>query len=554
MFAMFTTREKLALSAVLALAVACRLDKLFKTPRPLGLGVSPPRVTESADSGSGEVRSLALTVSSPSRVLTWTAHIESGSRWLALVNDSGSTPDTLRFTLNPTALPPGTHAEAIIIDPNDVGTPSVRVPVELRIDPVAPGSGDLTVNANTTGDAPDPDGYRVTVDGASGRTITSNGSTTYALGPGNYRVQLGDVAANCSVIGGASRQATVAAGQQSTVSFTVDCPGAPVTRLLFSTQPTTTTAGSAMTPSVQVTAVDGQGGTVTTFTGTVRLDILDNPGGGTLAGNVNASAVAGVATFPGLSINKAASDYTLAAHASGLTAAVSEAFAINPGAPDHLVFTVQPNNAQVNRPIAPAVQVTMLDINGNVATSFTDIVFMGIDNDGSFDPPATLSAPGTQRAAAAGVATFEDLRIDKAGAGYTLVASATRLKGGFSSAFDVTSTAPPPPPPATRLEFTQQPPDRLLVNGGFPVTVTALNDQGGVATGFTGLVQLTLQGPITVGGLVGTRQVNAVGGVARFTNLRITGVCVGCSLVASASGPAGTTSSPFTVIGLSAVP
>ena len=59
---MFTTREKLALSAVLALAVACRLDKLFKTPRLLGLGVSPPRVTESADSGSGEVRSLAQTI------------------------------------------------------------------------------------------------------------------------------------------------------------------------------------------------------------------------------------------------------------------------------------------------------------------------------------------------------------------------------------------------------------------------------------------------------------------------------------------------------------
>jgi len=550
---MFNTREKLALSAVLALVVGCRLGQLFETPHPPGLGVSPPRITESADSGSVEVRTVTLTVSSPSRVVNWTAHSQNGSPWISLTDGAGDTPGTLRFTLDPSGLDPGTHQDAVILVPDDSTMPTARVPVELRIDRVPPSAGTLIVTTTTTGGTPDPDGYVITVNGGQAHSIQNDGSTTYALAPGSYTVQISGLASNCSVSNGPSRQATVAAGQQSTVSFTVDCPAAPVTRLIFSTQPTTTTAGSTM-PPVKVTAVDGAGNTISTFTGSVRLDIFDNPGGGTLAGNVNASAVAGVATFPGLSINKAASDYTLAAHASGLTGAVSDAFAINPGAPDHLVFTVQPSNAQVNSPIAPAVQVTMLDINGNVATSFTNIVFMGIDHDGSSNPPATLSAPGTQRAAAAGVATFEDLRIDKEGAGYTLVASATSLKGGFSSAFNVTATTPPPPPPATQLEFTQQPPDRLLLNGGFSVTVTALNAQGGVATGFTGLVQLTLQGPITVGGLTGTRQVNAVGGVARFTNLRITGACVGCSLVASASGPASTTSSSFTVIALSAGP
>jgi hypothetical protein len=77
-----------------------------------------------------------------------------------------------------------------------------------------------------------------------------------------------------------------------------------------------------------------------------------------------------------------------------------------------------------------------------------------------------------------------------------------------------------------------------------------LNDQGGVATDFTGPVQVTLQGPIAVGGLSGTRQVNAVGGIARFTNLRVTGACVGCSLMATAGGLSGATSAPFTVVGL----
>ena len=554
---------------MLALAFACRLDKLLNAPPPpRGLGVAPSRVAASAPEGSRDVRPVALVVSSASpQALSWTAHRDSGAAWLLLTDSTskGAYPDTLEFSLDPSSLQPGTYHDAIIFVPSDSGVARVRVPVELRIDP---------------GPAPPP------------------------------------------------------------------------ARLLFSTQPTTTTAGATITPSVQVKAVDAQGNTATTFTGTVRLDILDNPGGGTLTGNTSASAVAGVATFPGLSINKAASGYTLAAHASGLPDEVSAPFAINPGAPDHLVFTVEPTNTQVNQPIAPAVQVTILDINGNVATSFTGIVVMGIGHDGSLTPPATLAPGGTQRAASAGVATFEDLRIDKVGVGYTLAASASPLKGAESRTFDVTLVAasathqsfatppsdvdvsqimppvrvealddngarvtsytgtitlalapnpgalggttsasmvnglatfsnlwvtqagtgyaltahaadlpdvtspaftvtqppPPPPPPATHLAFTDQPPGVIVLSTTFSVTVTALNDQGGVAPGFTGAVQLTLQGPIAVGGLEGTTQVNAVAGIARFTNLRVTGVCVGCSLVASSGGLAGATSSTFNVV------
>jgi hypothetical protein len=116
-----------------------------------------------------------------------------------------------------------------------------------------------------------------------------------------------------------------------------------------------------------------------------------------------------------------------------------------------------------------------------------------------------------------------------------------------STTFAVDCPAPPPPP-ATHLEFTQQPPDPIVLQTTFSVTVQALNDQGGVATGFTGTVQLTLQGPIAIGGLTGTTQVAAVNGVARFTNLRVTGLCVGCSLVANASGLTGATSSSFSVV------
>jgi hypothetical protein len=151
-----------------------------------------------------------------------------------------------------------------------------------------------------------------------------------------------------------------------------------------------------------------------------------------------------------------------------------------------------------------------------------------------------------------GLATFSNLRVTQAGTGYALTAHAADLPDVTSPSFTVNQPPPPPPPPppATHLAFTDQPPGTLLLNGSFSVTVTALNDRGGVATDFTGPVQVTLQGPIAVGGLEGTRQVNAVGGIARLTNLRVSGVCVGCSLVATSGGLTGATSSTFNVVGL----
>jgi len=107
---------------------------------------------------------------------------------------------------------------------------------------------------------------------------------------------------------------------------------------------------------------------------------------------------------------------------------------------------------------------------------------------------------------------------------------------------------PPPPPPATSLAFTSNPPSILVVNGTFSVDVTARDAQGATATSFSAPISLTLQGPVAAGGLSGPTTVNAVNGVATFSNLRVTGLCTGCTLKAAASGLAGATSSSFNVV------
>src|SRR5437773_5842853 len=116
-----------------------------------------------------------------------------------------------------------------------------------------------------------------------------------------------------------------------------------------------------MTPAVQITAEDGNGNTATGFTGNITVAIGTNPSSGTLAGTLAHAAVSGVATFPGLSIDKVGTGYTLTATGAGST--TSTAFNITAGSATQLVFSVQPSTTTAGAAITPAVEVTAQDAN-----------------------------------------------------------------------------------------------------------------------------------------------------------------------------------------------
>src|SRR5256886_3475189 len=96
--------------------------------------------------------------------------------------------------------------------------------------------------------------------------------------------------------------ALTAAGAGSTTSAAFNITAGTATQLVFNVQPSNTTAGAAITPAVEVTAQDGNGNTATGFTGNITVAIGTNPSTGTLSGTKTVAAVAGVATFSGLSI------------------------------------------------------------------------------------------------------------------------------------------------------------------------------------------------------------------------------------------------------------
>ncbi|NDK54596.1 Ig-like domain-containing protein [Pontibacter fetidus] len=99
--------------------------------------------------------------------------------------------------------------------------------------------------------------------------------------------------------------------------------GAPRT-IAFFQQPISTSTGTVISPSPSIVVKDQFGNTIITGTGSnalVTLAIANNPSGsnGTLSGTKTISAINGVATFAGLSIDNAGQGYTLTATSGTLT-------------------------------------------------------------------------------------------------------------------------------------------------------------------------------------------------------------------------------------------
>ncbi len=119
----------------------------------------------------------------------------------------------------------------------------------------------------------------------------------------------------------------------TTTPFNVTVPQLVVT----AQPPAVVTAGISF--GLTVTAEDSSGNADTSFFGTVTVALGINPGGGSIGGTLSVTAINGVATFSGLTLDEVGVGYTLSVSSSGLTAATSNAFDVQAsGSPTH--FTV----------------------------------------------------------------------------------------------------------------------------------------------------------------------------------------------------------------------
>ena len=106
-------------------------------------------------------------------------------------------------------------------------------------------------------------------------------------------------------------------------------------------QPTATvTAGSEFGFSVMVENTDGS--LESNYDSEVTVALANNPGGATLGGTVSVAAYAGIATFSNLTLDRAASGYTLLADAGGTARAATTTITVSPAAATRLVVIAEP--------------------------------------------------------------------------------------------------------------------------------------------------------------------------------------------------------------------
>ena len=323
-------------------------------------------------------------------------------------------------------------------------------------------------------------------------------------------------------------------GLTTAVSNSITVSTGSATKLVVTTQPSTSDAsGAALAIQPVVKVEDSGGNVVTTDTSTVTASFTS---GGVSLTNPTKAAAAGVATFSGLTLNALAGPYTLTFSDGGLTTAVSNSITVSTGSATQLVVTTQPSStANSGAALGTQPVVKVEDSGGNVVTSVTSGTASASIASGA---GGSIAAGGTSGTFSSGVATFSGLALNGVnGTAYTL----TFTGGGFTSVPSSSITVSTGS--ATKLVFATSPGNSTNGVAFSAQPVVQVEDSGGnVVTGSSASIMLTASS-----GTLGctTNPLNASSGVATFAGCSLTGTAgSGYSLSAASSGLTGATSSP----------
>jgi hypothetical protein len=389
----------------------------------------------------------------------------------------------------------------------------------------AGGPFSLTVSAGDAGGDVDPTyaglvtlsmGYNPS--GASlGGTLTAvavNGVATF------NDVTLSQADADCTLQASADGLSST-----ETNPFTVDALGTATQLVVVTPPPTSVAAGSAF--GLVVKAEDFQGNVDTTFNGAVTLsDSI-----GALRGTLVATAVNGVITFSGLTIDLATKGDVLTVTTAGQIQPATSSITITPAAASQLL--ILPRSSDILTGASFAVNTLVEDAYGNPVPNYSGSETISLE---SGPAGATLGGTLTMNAAN-GEASFTGLSINESGVGYAFhVAGAGGLSvtGPSFSVFN------------DMLVFTTQPAANISAGGGFGLVVKAENGAGAVDTSFSGCI--TISDPSFVQTLSGTTTVTAVNGVATFTGLSLSAADSGETFVATSGNLPAAVSSSFNVV------
>ena len=323
-------------------------------------------------------------------------------------------------------------------------------------------------------------------------------------------------------------------------------------RVAFQQQPTTTTSGSVMTPSITVAAVNSTGQVVTSYTGTISLSLGAAPAGATLGGTVSVAAVNGVATFSTLALPKAGTGYALTASGTGLSGATSGTFAINVGPAAKWGYRTTPISSPVAGDTLPPFSVEAQDANGNfvgAGSQQATLCHIAAIGGGGVCPNPRLDGVLTV-AAVNGIATFTGIRVRS-----TITGGMIASGGGLALAG---ATVAALPGAAAKLSFCNlyvasfcsANPGNLggiVANTSYPWVWSVLDSLDNLNPNGAYTVSMVLGNNPGSATLSGTLAAVSSQGYVFFNSVSISAPAIGYSMIASAPGLTSGTVASFTV-------
>ncbi len=198
----------------------------------------------------------------------------------------------------------------------------------------------------------------------------------------------------------------------SAPSSAFDVSGGAATQLVFTTEPTDGAGGQPLTSQPVVSVEDPNGNAVTTNNDQITLAVTSGTGtaGAILScsgsSSPTATAVNGVATFAGCSVDKSGTNYTLTAtDSNGNLSAASTPFSVTSGAATAIRFAIQPGGGTGGTawPVQPVVDIT--DPGGNLVPGSVALSIK------TGPAGATLSCDYDPLSAASGIESFSGCSI-----------------------------------------------------------------------------------------------------------------------------------------------
>jgi hypothetical protein len=261
-----------------------------------------------------------------------------------------------------------------------------------------------------------------------------------ALVPADYTFTAGDAGAHTFALTlktAGVRAVTATDTAFASITGTASTTVSPGTAASLSLTGLTSPWTAGATQSVTVTARDAFGNVATGYRGAVLFASTD-AAAVLPAGYTFTAGDAGSRAFIGLQLRTAGTQAVTATDtvASTLTATAS-GLMVQPAALASLSFSVQPTSATAGAVIFPAVQVSARDAYGNLVTAAT-----AIDLSLAAGPVGATLFGTTSATTISGASSFPGLFLQKAGAGYALLATSAGVSGSSSTLFDITAAAP----------------------------------------------------------------------------------------------------------------